>query len=164
MSIRYLKNIMGLLLFFTLLILIGIISSNSNSTPLYPDTKLVFTKQCSDNSNLSPLKEELPIIYFVTPTYSRREQIAELTRLSQTLLHVKNLVWIVAEDSESCSNLVEGILSRSGIPFVHLVSPMPKIYKKEYYKPRGVSSRNAALEWIEQHANLQVVINSIMIQ
>lgn len=35
--------------------------------------------------------EKLPVIYFVTPTYPRREQIAELTRLGQTLMHVRNL-------------------------------------------------------------------------
>ena len=44
----------------------------------------------------------LPIIYFVTPTYPRREQIAELTRLGQTLMHIPKLHWIVAGKNSSC--------------------------------------------------------------
>uniref|UniRef100_A0A182SKX6 galactosylgalactosylxylosylprotein 3-beta-glucuronosyltransferase n=1 Tax=Anopheles maculatus TaxID=74869 RepID=A0A182SKX6_9DIPT len=40
-----------------------------------------------------------PMIYFVTPTYPRREQIAEIIRLGQTLMHVPRLHWIVADDT-----------------------------------------------------------------
>jgi beta-1,3-glucuronyltransferase len=36
----------------------------------------------------------------ITPTYPRYAQIAELTRLGQTLQHVQNLIWIVAEDAK----------------------------------------------------------------
>jgi beta-1,3-glucuronyltransferase len=39
-------------------------------------------------------------LYLITPTYPRYEQIAELTRLGQTLQHVQNIVWIVAEDAK----------------------------------------------------------------
>ena len=39
-------------------------------------------------------------LYLITPTYPRFEQIAELTRLGQTLQHIQNLTWIVAEDAK----------------------------------------------------------------
>lgn len=57
---------------------------------------------------------ELPTIYFVTPTYPRREQIAEITRLGQTLMHVPNLHWIVADDVDSCNSYLDTLLDRSG--------------------------------------------------
>ena len=91
-----------------------------------------------------------PVIYFITPTYGRREQVAELTRLSQTLLHISNLVWIIAEDSRNCTSVVSGALFRlkNRIPHVHLASPMPVRYINEKPKPRGVASRNAGVQWV----------------
>lgn len=56
----------------------------------------------------------LPTIYFITPTYPRREQIAELTRLGQTLMHVPNLHWIVADDVDSCNVFLDSLLNRFG--------------------------------------------------
>lgn len=53
---------------------------------------------------------DVPIIYFVTPTYPRREQLAELTRLGQTLMHVPNLHWIVADDNSVCNNMLDDLL------------------------------------------------------
>ena len=58
--------------------------------------------------------ESLPIIYFVTPTYPRREQIAELTRLGQTLMHIPNLHWIVADDNPTCNNYLDNLLIQFG--------------------------------------------------
>lgn len=55
-----------------------------------------------------------PIIYFVTPTYPRREQIAELTRLGQTLMHIPNLHWIVADDIDACNTYLDTLLNRFG--------------------------------------------------
>merc|ERR1712012_749315 len=128
--------------------------SSKKVNPLYPEDSQIFTAVCKDSMRASDIDSYLdhvtPVIYFITPTYSRREQVALLTRLSQTLLHVKNLVWIIAEDSKSCSQVVGDVLKRHAdrIPHVHLVSPMPDMYKSEYYKPRGVSSRNAGIKWI----------------
>lgn len=56
----------------------------------------------------------LPTIYFVTPTYPRREQIAELTRLGQTLMHVPNIHWIVADDFDGCNLFLDYLLNRFG--------------------------------------------------
>lgn len=57
---------------------------------------------------------ETPIIYFVTPTYPRREQIPELTRLGQTLMHVPKLHWIVADDTDTCNTFLDRLLNRFG--------------------------------------------------
>ena len=38
-------------------------------------------------------------LYIITPTFARPEQIAELTRLFQTLQQVYKLNWILAEDA-----------------------------------------------------------------
>ncbi|XP_016944415.3 galactosylgalactosylxylosylprotein 3-beta-glucuronosyltransferase S isoform X2 [Drosophila suzukii] len=94
---------------------------------------------------------QLPIIYFVTPTYPRREQIPELTRLAHTLLHVPRLHWLVADDQEKCNDFMDTLLNRFGIPFTHMVSPMPSKFRNEKPAPRGVANRRAALQWLRQH-------------
>lgn len=53
---------------------------------------------------------DLKIIYYVTPTYPRPEQVPELTRLAHTLMHVPKLHWIVADDQSICSEEVANIL------------------------------------------------------
>lgn len=63
----------------------------------------------------STINDVEPIIYFVTPTYPRREQIAELTRLGQTLMHVRNLHWIVADDVDGCNSYLDTLLNRFGM-------------------------------------------------
>lgn len=64
--------------------------------------------------------KQLPTIYIVTPTYRRPQMIAELTRLSYAFMHLKNIVWLVIEDEIDKSNIVDQILKRSGIKYVHL--------------------------------------------
>ncbi|XP_052851648.1 galactosylgalactosylxylosylprotein 3-beta-glucuronosyltransferase S isoform X1 [Drosophila gunungcola] len=95
--------------------------------------------------------EQLPVIYFVTPTYPRREQIPELTRLAHTLLHVPRLHWLVADDQEKCNGYMDTLLNRFGIPYTHMVSPMPSKFRNEKPAPRGVANRRAALQWLRQH-------------
>ncbi|XP_017121002.1 galactosylgalactosylxylosylprotein 3-beta-glucuronosyltransferase S isoform X2 [Drosophila elegans] len=94
---------------------------------------------------------QLPVIYFVTPTYPRREQIPELTRLAHTLLHVPRLHWLVADDQEKCNGYMDTLLNRFGIPYTHMVSPMPSKFRNEKPAPRGVANRRAALQWLRQH-------------
>ena len=36
-----------------------------------------------------------------------------------------------------------------GIPFTHIASPMPEMYRKNKIVPRGVANRRAALNWIK---------------
>lgn len=98
-----------------------------------------------------------PKIYFVTPTYPRREQAAELTRLGQTLMHVPSIHWIVADDNQACNVMVAKLLKKFGIPFTHIASPMPEVYRKANIVPRGVANRRAAINWIRKHAQKGVV-------
>lgn len=56
----------------------------------------------------------------ITPTYSRWTQKADLTRLAQTLMHIKNLHWIVIEDSDNKTNLVLNFLKDSPLKTTHL--------------------------------------------
>ena len=138
----------------------GVAYTSKTINARYPKESDVYTETCRESftaRGLGPdLDQELPVIYFVTPTYPRREQVAELTRLSQTLLNVKNLVWIIAEDAKSCSSVVSTVwlIKTERIPYVHLISPMPEMYKSEPYKPKGVSSRNAGGKWILDKGNI----------
>ncbi|XP_023712472.1 galactosylgalactosylxylosylprotein 3-beta-glucuronosyltransferase P isoform X2 [Cryptotermes secundus] len=94
-----------------------------------------------------------PRLYIITPTYRRPEQIPELTRMAQTLMHVQNLHWLVIEDAENKTQLVSELLHRTGISHDHLVAPMPEAFKKRKGpKPRGVSNRNRGLEWLRANA------------
>lgn len=39
----------------------------------------------------------------------------------------------------------------AGIPFTHISSPMPEMYRSVNVIPRGVANRRAALDWIRHH-------------
>lgn len=76
----------------------------------FEDTRrLLYSSTDTDNS-----VHPEPIIYFVTPTYPRREQVAEITRLGQTLMHVPYLHWIVADDTPVCNNFLNNLLKKFG--------------------------------------------------
>lgn len=107
----------------------------------------------SRNSNTSTL----PVIYFVTPTYARPVQMAELTRLGQTLVSIPALHWILVEDSPSCNPVIGMLLRRLGISFTHLASEMPTEYLKHKIRPRGVANRRAALSWIRKNVQQGVL-------
>ncbi|KAK3092306.1 hypothetical protein FSP39_001073, partial [Pinctada imbricata] len=103
-------------------------------------------------------QQNLPMIYLITPTHSRLEQKADLTRLYQTLLHVKNIHWILIEDSDKKTNLVKNFISGCRIPYTHLnVQTPPQLKLKssdpKWLKPRGVLQRNAGLTWIRTALN-----------
>jgi len=109
-------------------------------------------------ANPYQFKENLPIIYAITPTHSRPLQKAELTRISQTFLLVPNFHWIVVEDSMEKTPLVANLLAKSGIPYTHLNAGTPKEWKlllndPQWKKPRGVKQRNAALTWIRENVD-----------
>lgn len=107
----------------------------------------------------NPYKEgfnEMPTVYVITPTYKRHTQKADLTRLSQTLLHVPRLHWIVVEDSEEKTGLVTRFLENCGVSHTHLaVKTQKKLITKEgeprWLKARGVDQRNLGLKWIREH-------------
>ncbi|XP_077863320.1 galactosylgalactosylxylosylprotein 3-beta-glucuronosyltransferase 1-like [Saccoglossus kowalevskii] len=60
---------------------------------------------------------ELPYIYVITPTYARSVQKAELTRIANTFSHIKNLHWIVVEDSNEGTNLTKHFLISLGVVY-----------------------------------------------
>ncbi|XP_041981411.1 galactosylgalactosylxylosylprotein 3-beta-glucuronosyltransferase I-like isoform X2 [Aricia agestis] len=90
----------------------------------------------------------LPTIYGITPTYARLAQKADLTRLSQTLMLVKNFHWIVIEDSETKTPLVANLLKESTLKYTHLNA---KTHKSKQSTASGVEQRNEALNWLRNH-------------
>ena len=99
---------------------------------------------------------DLPTIYAITPTYKRFTQKADLTRLSQTFMHIPNFHWVVVEDAEKTSKIVKDVLTVKKIRFTHLaVKTQVKLLKKEsdphWKKHRGVDQRNLGLRWIREN-------------
>lgn len=111
-------------------------------------------------------------------------QKAELTRLSQTFLHVPRLHWIVVEDSPHKTPLVTNFLTKSGLTYTHLHVPTAKerklqevsakrpklvcfsdsvlltVYRRSqgdpsWLKPRGVEQRNEGLRWLREDRRTQ---------
>lgn len=92
------------------------------------------------------------------PTPARLVQKAELTRLSQTFLHVPRLHWIVVEDSEKPTVLVRNLLAESGLTYTQLHMLTPKDRKLQegdpsWLKPRGAEQRNEGLRWLRDMAS-----------
>ena len=63
----------------------------------------------------------------------------------------------MAEDSEECTDGITELLRRISkqaagegrrLRFAHLAAPMPQRYRSRFYQPRGVSGRNAALQFV----------------
>ncbi|KAM6460043.1 galactosylgalactosylxylosylprotein 3-beta-glucuronosyltransferase 2 isoform 1-T1 [Liasis olivaceus] len=97
--------------------------------------------------------QPLPLIYAITPTYSRPVQKAELTRLANTFRQVARLHWILVEDSavgtELVSRFAAGLRRGGGPPCTHLHVLTPRRYKRPG-QPRATEQRNAGLAWIRQ--------------
>lgn len=92
--------------------LLGVGACGEASVPTAADPSL---------SKVPLTSQKTPRLYIITPTYRRPEQIAELTRMAQTLMHVQNLHWLVIEDAENKTQLVSDLLQRTGISHDHLV-------------------------------------------
>ncbi|EAA01131.5 AGAP001367-PA [Anopheles gambiae str. PEST] len=128
-------------------------TTTAKVVPTAPSTNGILAGSSSDVPYRFPVDtKQLPPLYIITPTYRRPEQIPELTRLGYTLKHVRNVLWIVVEDSENRTASVTRLLEEIGVPFVQLAAPMPAQYRKQKVKPRGVSNRNRALQWIRANA------------
>lgn len=146
--------IMALFLCILLSILVwtnlGILSFDSLALKNIPvKNKLCYVSTSDDRAHLNN-KTDLKMIYYVTPTYPRPEQIPELTRLSHTLMHVPRIHWIIADDQPICSEQVMKVLKKSGMPFTLISSPKPYHYRSSNF-PRGVANRRAAIDWIRQN-------------
>ena len=95
----------------------------------------------------------------ITPTYARWTQKADLTRLSQTLMHVPKFHWILVEDSEEKTDLVANLLDgkKHVLRSTHLnVRTAEKLRLKDHEpvwrKNRGVEQRNLGLAWLRESA------------
>ena len=85
--------------------------------------KQELAQKTSSQSSPSPAlssRDSHVMIHMITPTYARWTQKADLTRLCQTLMHVRNLHWIVIEDSENETDLVRRFLERCTVNSTHL--------------------------------------------
>ncbi|CAG0919242.1 unnamed protein product, partial [Notodromas monacha] len=106
------------------------------------------------------LHADLPIIFAITPTYTRHVQKAELTRICHTFMHVPRLHWIVVEDAKNKTQLVAKHLSRCGVPYTHLnaftIKPKPRKDSKNrtiILWGKGVLQRNTGLKWLRDQAD-----------
>ncbi|KAI3421252.1 hypothetical protein GPALN_014878 [Globodera pallida] len=94
-------------------------------------------------------------LILITPTMLRPSRLADMTRLSQTLMHVKNVHWIVIEDGDAPVASIKRVLIRSGIKHTYLAkngSAFHKMAKKvnPIYKGKAWAPRNTALEYVRQ--------------
>lgn len=81
----------------------------SKKIPINVKNKLCYVNFNDDRTHMNKTSE-LKMIYYVTPTYPRPEQMPELTRLAHTLMHVPRIHWIVADDQQLCSDTVVSLL------------------------------------------------------
>lgn len=72
--------------------------------------------------NLASSASPSSTVYLITPTYRRPEQMADLTRLSQTLMLVRDIHWLLVEDADTKSPQLKTMLESSGISYTHLCS------------------------------------------
>nr|XP_027200182.1 galactosylgalactosylxylosylprotein 3-beta-glucuronosyltransferase sqv-8-like [Dermatophagoides pteronyssinus] len=140
---------------------------------------LVYNQQqkCLDKINDNQISEQNVDrkIYFITPTYSRPVQQAELTRLSHTLLLVPNLHWILVEDSDQKTSFITEFLQQilrmkiyKNFRYTHLNVETPKSFRTNnqldpnWLKPRGVWQRNEALRWLRENLTDIVIEKGIV--
>ncbi|KAK8402976.1 hypothetical protein O3P69_000905 [Scylla paramamosain] len=115
-----------------------------------PDRPHIQHRDYKDNP-LPVTDSSWPPVYLVTPTYRRTAQMADLTRLAQTLMLVPGLHWVVVEDAEVRSEAVAELLDRTGLRYTHLAATKPPNFKKKFLG-RGVFNRREGLRWLRQHA------------
>lgn len=89
---------------------------------------------------------QFPTIIVITPTHKRPERLADMTRFSQTLSHIKNLHWIVIEDGNHTVDIVQRILDRSGLPYVYFFTTTEQGFPK-----RGWTHRNQGLAYVRKN-------------
>uniref|UniRef100_A0A0M3II74 Galactosylgalactosylxylosylprotein 3-beta-glucuronosyltransferase n=1 Tax=Ascaris lumbricoides TaxID=6252 RepID=A0A0M3II74_ASCLU len=103
---------------------------------------------------LPPAKIERPLIIVVTPTYPRPTRIPDMIRLSQTLMHIRNIAWIVIEDGDTLNNPTRRLIRRTRIAYCYiaakrLATPLVKFYG--HFNSRTLwSAQDYALKFIRQ--------------
>lgn len=109
-----------------------------------------------EGGKLPKLDPNIPWVFAITPTYARFTQKADLVRLSNTLLHVTNLHWILVEDHTFRTDLVSKLLHETGLSFTHLNYRTPTDMQRKRGEPRrkhhrGVGQRNLGLQWLREN-------------
>ncbi|CAG0924975.1 unnamed protein product [Notodromas monacha] len=88
------------------------------SDPL--ETEPSFSCYSSKSSHPRKNQGKLPTIYVITPTYERPAQLADLTRMAQTLAHVAELFWVLVQDSREREPLVHDFLRYTNINYTYI--------------------------------------------
>ena len=73
-----------------------------------------------ESEKMTALEKKVPL-YVITATYPRLEQLAELTRLGNTLKHVKNMIWVVADDAQTPTKQIMQLLHRLNITHKYIL-------------------------------------------
>ncbi len=105
---------------------------------------------------LKPPEKQQPTIFIITPTYTRDVQKAELTRQCQTFTLVNDIHWIVIEDSDTKTELVDKLLTRCPFKTTLLNRETSAKFKTKTTIDnksvnRGAIQRNIGLEWLREH-------------
>nr|XP_002120380.2 galactosylgalactosylxylosylprotein 3-beta-glucuronosyltransferase 1-like [Ciona intestinalis] len=132
--------VFGLFLCQTFFTLYHFYTTKPQKAKAYCNTKPPF--------QVETIKEDMPIIYGLTSTYKRYLQLPELTRLSQTLLHIPKFHWILTEDSYQKTKTVTKFLQKSGLNYTHLNTKNnipPTKFIKDY------NTRRMGLNWIREN-------------
>ncbi|XP_052093947.1 galactosylgalactosylxylosylprotein 3-beta-glucuronosyltransferase 2-like [Mytilus californianus] len=108
-----------------------------------PDT----TDQSIADTKARIKPKDVPLIYTVTPTYYRLTQMADLTRLANTLRNVRRLHWIVVEDWTFTNHNVHDLLQTSNISFTYIAQAK----RKSSNASKGNDQKNAAIQWITKN-------------
>lgn len=125
--------------------------SESTTTEEVSSTEIT-TETSRPRPTTIPPPSDQPFVFVITPTYRRPSRMADMTRFSHTLMLVKNLFWIVVEDSDTLSADVSNLLGRSQIPHAYLLAPKPKKYVGKKKIGKGVFCRLKAMDWIRENA------------
>ncbi|XP_025108527.1 galactosylgalactosylxylosylprotein 3-beta-glucuronosyltransferase 3-like isoform X1 [Pomacea canaliculata] len=90
-----------------------------------------------------------PKAYVITPTYQRPTQEADLLRLCYTLMQAPHVWWIIVEDSDDKTELVQRIAKECKVPDItHLVARTRLLANESH---RGVTQRNTGLAWVRNN-------------
>ncbi|KAM3719004.1 Galactosylgalactosylxylosylprotein 3-beta-glucuronosyltransferase [Dirofilaria immitis] len=84
-------------------------------------------------------------IIVITPTYLRFARLADMTRLSQTLMHINQLIWIVVEDAAHISIPVKHLLDRTGLQCYYLAAK-----RRSGIPARGWTGRDVGLNFVRK--------------
>lgn len=84
--------------------------------------------------------EKVVPVYIITPTHRRSAQLADLTRLSQTLMHLTCIHWLVVEDNTDTNVWVEDILKRSKLSYTYMAVPHSETERKVKVSPLDIKT------------------------